>query len=128
MFVCLLAYKVSSNACTLIHHREAFEDYLSLDGHIDIVIPRGGRELQQFVNNSTKIPVLGDAEALCHVYVHKDANVAMAANIIADSKCRHVSSSSFDMHVSLSLHDLISLPTLSAGMYPPHLTCILLLI
>ena len=85
----LREHKVSSNACTLIHHREAFEDYLSLDGHIDLVIPRGGRELQQFVNNSTKIPVLGDSEALCHVYVHKDADVAMAANIIFDSKCSY---------------------------------------
>jgi len=79
--------KVSLNACTLILQREAFEDYLSLDGHLDIVIPRGGRELLDFVKANTKIPVLGDAEGLCHVYVHEDADLGMAANIISDSKC-----------------------------------------
>eukprot|EP00802_Teleaulax_amphioxeia_P006209 Tamp_06213.p1 GENE.Tamp_06213~~Tamp_06213.p1 ORF type:complete len:836 (+),score=216.15 Tamp_06213:102-2510(+) len=85
----LKEHKVSKHACTLINQREAFEDYLSLEGHIDIVIPRGGRELLQFVNTSTKIPVLGDSEAMCHVYVHKDADLAMAANIIFDSKCSY---------------------------------------
>jgi len=79
--------KVSVNACTLIHQREAFEDYLTLDRHLDMVIPRGGRELLDFVKASTKIPVLGDAKGLCHVYVHSDADLDMAANIIHDSKC-----------------------------------------
>ena len=79
--------KVSVKACTLIHQREAFEDYLTLDSHLDVVIPRGGRELLDFVKSSTKIPVLGDAEGLCHVYVHKDADLDMAANILHDSKC-----------------------------------------
>jgi delta-1-pyrroline-5-carboxylate synthetase len=80
-------HKVSTSACTLIHQREAFEDYLSLQGHVDIVIPRGGRELLDFVKTTTKIPVLGDAEGLCHVYVHADADLSMAANILLDSKC-----------------------------------------
>ena len=95
---------VSANACTLIDQREAFEDYLSLDAHVDIVIPRGGRDLLDFVKDATKIPVLGDAAGLCHVYVHTDADIGMAARLIHDSKCSHPSGLGHYAMQTLLLH------------------------
>ena len=76
---------------------------LSLDGHVDIVIPRGGRELLDFVKVSTKIPVLGDAAGVCHVYVHEDADAGMAAQIISDSKSANTAFGQYAMQ-TLLLH------------------------
>ncbi|XP_058181790.1 delta-1-pyrroline-5-carboxylate synthase [Rhododendron vialii] len=70
----------------LVTSREEIPDLLKLDDVIDLVIPRGSNKLVSQIKESTKIPVLGHADGVCHVYVDKSANMEMAKNIVLDSK------------------------------------------
>ncbi|KOM38077.1 hypothetical protein LR48_Vigan03g145900 [Vigna angularis] len=57
-----------------------------LDDTIDLVVPRGSNKLVSQIKDATKIPVLGHADGICHVYVDKSANIDMAKQIIRDAK------------------------------------------
>ncbi|KAL6123649.1 hypothetical protein ACLB2K_076168 [Fragaria x ananassa] len=70
----------------LVTSREEIPDLLKLDDVIDLVIPRGSNKLVSQIKNSTKIPVLGHADGICHVYVDKSANMDMAKQIVLDAK------------------------------------------
>ena len=60
---------------------------LSLDHLIDLVIPRGSGSLVRHIQQSTRIPVLGHAEGVCHTYLDAAADPQMAARIAVDGKC-----------------------------------------
>ncbi|ESW13837.1 hypothetical protein PHAVU_008G230300 [Phaseolus vulgaris] len=70
----------------LVTSREEIPELLKLDDVIDLVIPRGSNKLVSQIKSSTKIPVLGHADGICHVYVDKSANVEMARRIVLDAK------------------------------------------
>ncbi|KAM5556522.1 hypothetical protein ABKV19_024083 [Rosa sericea] len=70
----------------LVTSREEIPDLLKLDDVIDLVIPRGSNKLVSQIKNSTKIPVLGHADGICHLYVDKSANMDMAKRIVLDAK------------------------------------------
>ncbi|XP_020202258.1 delta-1-pyrroline-5-carboxylate synthase [Cajanus cajan] len=70
----------------LVTTREEIPELLKLDDVIDLVIPRGSNKLVSQIKSSTKIPVLGHADGICHVYVDKSANVEMARRIVLDAK------------------------------------------
>ena len=71
---------------SLLHGRPAVNELLELNGLIDLVIARGSKRLIDFVQANTRIPVLGHAEGVCHVYVDAAADFDMAVAIIDDSK------------------------------------------
>ncbi|XP_063993526.1 delta-1-pyrroline-5-carboxylate synthase [Diachasmimorpha longicaudata] len=78
----------ASNAISLVSTRDEIDDLLSMEKHIDLIIPRGSSELVRFVQTQAKhIPVLGHADGICHVYIDKDADLQKATKIIKDSKC-----------------------------------------
>lgn len=62
-----------------------------LSGTVDLVIPRGGRELVERVQAEARVPVLGHLEGVCHTYVHASAEPEMAANVVRNAKLRRVS-------------------------------------
>lgn len=66
---------------------EEIRDLLQEKGTIDLVIPRGGKNLIEAVNQSSKIPVIKHHSGLCHVYVDRFADVEKAVEIALDSKC-----------------------------------------
>ncbi|XP_028783423.1 delta-1-pyrroline-5-carboxylate synthase isoform X2 [Neltuma alba] len=70
----------------LVTSREEIPDLLKLDDVIDLVVPRGSNKLVSQIKESTKIPVLGHADGICHVYVDKSANIEMAKQIVRDAK------------------------------------------
>lgn len=70
----------------LVTSREEIPDLLKLDDVIDLVIPRGSNKLVSQIKASTKIPVLGHSDGICHVYVDKSANMDMAKQIVLDAK------------------------------------------
>jgi glutamate-5-semialdehyde dehydrogenase len=59
-----------------------------LDGNINVIVPRGGRSLVERVQKEARVPVIGHLEGLCHVYVDKDADPAMARAIVVNAKLR----------------------------------------
>ncbi|CAI9273569.1 unnamed protein product [Lactuca saligna] len=70
----------------LVTSRDEIPELLKLDDVIDLVIPRGSNKLVSQIKSSTKIPVLGHADGICHVYVDKSADMEMAKNIVLDAK------------------------------------------
>jgi len=56
--------------------------------YIDVIVPRGGKELVKKVQRLSRIHVIGHLEGLCHIYVDKDADVNMATKIVANAKMR----------------------------------------
>ncbi|XP_053680449.1 delta-1-pyrroline-5-carboxylate synthase [Anopheles nili] len=83
-----LAPTGASNAISLVSTREEISDLLSMDEHIDLIIPRGSSELVRSIQEKAQhIPVMGHAEGICHVYVDREADLDKALKIIRDSKC-----------------------------------------
>jgi glutamate-5-semialdehyde dehydrogenase len=74
---------------TLLETRADVAEMLRLGDCIDLIIPRGSNAFVQHIMNNTKIPVLGHADGICHVYVDDRAEMAMAVQIVADSKCQY---------------------------------------
>lgn len=61
-------------------------DMLALDNVIDLVIPRGSNALVTYIKANTKIPVLGHADGVCHVYLDKTAPADASCKIVVDAK------------------------------------------
>ena len=66
--------------------REAVNVLLSLEDYVDLIIPRGGEGLIRFVAQNSRIPVLKHYKGVCHVFVDRDADFEMAANIVMNGK------------------------------------------
>src|SRR5665213_1960927 len=59
-----------------------------LDSNIDVIVPRGGKSLVARVQAEARVPVFAHLEGVCHVYVDKAADLAMAEHIVLNAKMR----------------------------------------
>lgn len=59
-----------------------------LQGCIDVIVPRGGKSLVARVQDEARVPVFAHLEGICHVFVHGDADLAMARDIVKNAKLR----------------------------------------
>lgn len=75
----------------LLYSREDVSKMLSMDKYIDLIIPRGGNALVQYIKNNTKIPVMGHADGICHIYIDEEADVKKATDICVDAKTQYPS-------------------------------------
>lgn len=75
----------------LIEARKEIDELLKLDGYVDLIIPRGSNDFVRYIQNNTRIPVLGHADGVCHVYVDNEADVDMAVNVCYDAKVQYPS-------------------------------------
>lgn len=75
----------------LLTTREDVAAMLKEDELIDLIIPRGSNEFVRYIMDNSRIPVLGHADGICHVYVDKAADVDMAVKVAVDSKAQNVS-------------------------------------
>ena len=68
-------------------------DYLlsKMQNYIDIIIPRGGKNLVKKVKEKSKVPTIGHLEGICHVYIDKDASLPMSIKVVKNSKMRNFS-------------------------------------
>jgi delta l-pyrroline-5-carboxylate synthetase len=82
---------ISRDIIALVTSRGQVKDLLSLDDTIDLVIPRGSNSLVSYIKANTRIPVLGHADGVCHVYVDKSAKEEDACRIAVDSKTHYPS-------------------------------------
>ena len=62
-----------------------------MKGYIDVIIPRGGKNLVKKVQNLSCVPIIGHLEGICHTYIDKDAELKMATNIVYNAKLRNTS-------------------------------------
>ena len=70
----------------LVTSRDEIADLLKLDHLIDLVIPRGSGTLVRYIQDNTKIPVLGHADGVCHIFVDAAADPGKVRSIVVDSK------------------------------------------
>lgn len=59
-----------------------------LNGTVDVIVPRGGKSLVGRVQTEARVPVFAHLEGICHVYVHADADLGMAREIVVNAKMR----------------------------------------
>ena len=69
-------------------HNE-IDELLQCEKDVDLLIPRGSNQFVQYIMNNTKIPVMGHADGICHIYVDKDVDETMAINVIVDAKTQY---------------------------------------
>lgn len=104
-------------AVQLLTTREETQAMLALDQYLDLIIPRGSNAFVQFVQNNTRIPVLGHADGICHLYVDREADIAKATTIAVDAKAAYPSAC--NAIETLLLHRDIAaeaLPVLAQGL------------
>ncbi|MDC3166045.1 glutamate-5-semialdehyde dehydrogenase [Candidatus Pelagibacter sp.] len=86
--------KVDENFIQFIDTKQRRVVDIMLSGmkkYIDVIIPRGGKNLVKRVQNLSSVPIIGHLEGLCHTYVDKDAALTMAKKIVYNAKLRNTS-------------------------------------
>jgi glutamate-5-semialdehyde dehydrogenase len=78
--------KIPADALVPLYDREALHGLLQMDEYIDLVVPRGGQQLVDYVRSHSKIPVLSHADGVCHIYVDQYADLEMAKRLILNAK------------------------------------------
>jgi glutamate-5-semialdehyde dehydrogenase len=80
---------VNPDVVQLLTTREEITQLLQLDKYVDLIIPRGSNSFVRFVQENTRIPVLGHADGICHLYIDEKADITKAINITVDSKTQY---------------------------------------
>ena len=80
---------VSRDVINLVTTRAEIAELLKLDDLIDLVIPRGSNALVKHIQANTKIPVLGHADGVCHVYIDEGASLEKATRVVVDAKINY---------------------------------------
>lgn len=81
--------EISPAVVQLLTTREQTLELLKLDQYVDLIIPRGSNSFVRFVQENTRIPVLGHAEGICHLYIDEAAELGKAVDITVDAKTQY---------------------------------------
>ncbi len=87
----LAAAGVDPAVVQLLTTREETRALLDLEGYVDLIIPRGSNAFVRFVQENTRIPVLGHADGICHLYIDREADLEQAIAIALDAKTTYPS-------------------------------------
>ena len=79
------------NVVQQVFTHDDISQMLKCDEYINLIIPRGGNKLVQYIKENTNIPVLGHASGICHIFVDKDADIDDAIRIVVDAKTQYPS-------------------------------------
>ena len=79
------------NVIQQVFTREDVAEMLKCDKYINLIIPRGGNKLVKFIKENTKIPVLGHADGICHIFIDESADIDMAIKVVTDAKTQYPS-------------------------------------
>lgn len=82
---------IATDVVQLVTTRDEINAILGMEKEIDLIIPRGSNQLVRYIQNNTRIPVLGHADGICHAYVDRDADLEQAIAIAVDSKVQYPS-------------------------------------
>jgi glutamate-5-semialdehyde dehydrogenase len=81
--------QVSPDVIQILTTRSETTELLKLDRYVDLIIPRGSNEFVKYVQDNTRIPVLGHADGICHLYIDREADLDKAVKITIDSKTQY---------------------------------------
>ena len=81
---------IPSGWMALLETREDVRAMLQEDECLDLIVPRGSNEFVRYIMENTRIPVMGHADGVCHVYVDRDADLAKAVRVTVDAKTQYV--------------------------------------
>lgn len=81
-----VAPAVGKSLVGLVTSRAAISELLKMDNDIELVIPRGSNSLVSYIQQNTKIPVLGHSDGICHIYVDSEVDLDMAVSVCVDAK------------------------------------------
>ena len=90
----LAQHKIDKNFVQFIEKKDRkLVDFMlsKMSQYIDVVIPRGGKNLVKKVQELSNVAVIGHLEGICHTYIDKDANLNMAKKIVKNAKMRNTS-------------------------------------
>ena len=79
------------NVVQQIFTHEEVAEMLKCDKYVNLIIPRGSNKLVRFIKDNTRIPVLGHADGICHIFVDKSADLEMAIKVVTDAKTQYPS-------------------------------------
>ena len=83
---------INPDVCTLLpNDRNATEELLNARDYVDLIIPRGGKDLINYVRENSRIPVIETGAGVCHTYFHKKGDKMKGKDIITNAKTRKVS-------------------------------------
>jgi len=85
----LLTTAVNPEAVQLLTTRAEIQNLLQLDHYVDLIIPRGSNAFVRYVQDNTRIPVLGHADGICHLYIDQKADLTKAIKITVDAKTQY---------------------------------------
>ncbi len=85
----LASSQVDPDAIQLLTTRSETSELLKLDRYVDLIIPRGSNEFVKYVQDNTRIPVLGHADGICHLYIDREADFDKAIAIAIDAKTQY---------------------------------------
>jgi len=80
---------IPGSAFVLLESREDFKEILDMDGYIDLLIPRGSNSFVRYVQENTRIPVLGHAAGICHIFIDSECDEELALQVALDSKIQY---------------------------------------
>ena len=80
---------LDGNALCLLTSRKDSLSMLHLDKEISLIIPRGSNELVKFIQSNTRIPVLGHADGICHLYIDYESDINLGIKVALDSKVQY---------------------------------------
>ena len=76
--------------CLLLAEQHSeIDELLTCDKEVDLLIPRGSNAFVRYIMDHTKIPVMGHADGICHIFVDKDADQDKAIRVIIDAKTQY---------------------------------------
>lgn len=79
------------NLISQVFSRDDVAEMLKCDKYINLIIPRGGNSLVKFIKENTRIPVLGHADGICHIFIDENADLKMSEKIVTDAKTQYPS-------------------------------------
>ena len=78
-----------ADSMLLAQSHSEIDELLDCHGYVDLLIPRGSNAFVRYIMDNTKIPVMGHADGICHIYVDRDADKNKAIKVIVDAKTQY---------------------------------------
>jgi len=84
-----IAAGFNKDALFNVHARSDISELLKCHDYVDLLIPRGSNAFVKYIMDNTKIPVMGHADGICHVYVDKSCDIENSVKVVVDSKTQY---------------------------------------